>query len=250
MRLRHYPKSNGAPMAQPDLRHHWNFPRAGDGAKPRAIAPSHHGAPMAQTRLARASHHTRYAPPALCLRRRSEPHRWSPCQPIRTELHARAILQKPTLEVRKARPSAHSHARQGWEELVPLRVILISEISPRCDRASLHLADHLSNEQLALAAVTIDPTQVFDVATSCRDSWEEYGKIDRRQRVLAGLKINPKPGAATKHGDSEIPSDVRQIGTRLGVAVEENHPLRLYSITYPAIAAALLKLFCLRGIRQ
>ena len=44
----HCPKINGAPMAQSDLLHHWNFPRAGDGAKPRAITPCTRGAPMAQ----------------------------------------------------------------------------------------------------------------------------------------------------------------------------------------------------------
>jgi hypothetical protein len=56
MKLRHYLKSNGAPMAQFSLRHHWKFPRAGDGAKPRAIAPCSHGAPMAHlTRLCASS---------------------------------------------------------------------------------------------------------------------------------------------------------------------------------------------------
>jgi hypothetical protein len=46
--LRHWPKFNGAVMAQFRLRHHWNFPRAGDGAKPRAITPPHTGAPLAR----------------------------------------------------------------------------------------------------------------------------------------------------------------------------------------------------------
>lgn len=55
-------------MAQTNLLHHWNFPRAGDGAKPRAITPICDGAPMA--------HLTRYAPAALCLRRRSQAHRF------------------------------------------------------------------------------------------------------------------------------------------------------------------------------
>jgi hypothetical protein len=45
--MRHWPKINGAVMAQFHLLHHWKFPRAGDGAKPRAITPMRRGAPMA-----------------------------------------------------------------------------------------------------------------------------------------------------------------------------------------------------------
>ena len=96
-------------MEQSGLLHHWIFPSAGDGAKLRSITPCSHGAPMAQL-ASRASHLTRSAPPALCLRRRSEAHRWSPHKPIGTELHARAILPVPTLEVRKTR--AHTLTRE------------------------------------------------------------------------------------------------------------------------------------------
>jgi hypothetical protein len=37
--MRHYPKTNGAVMAQISLLHHWKNPTHGDGAKPRAITP-------------------------------------------------------------------------------------------------------------------------------------------------------------------------------------------------------------------
>jgi hypothetical protein len=68
--MRHYPKINGAVMAQIDLLHHWKNPTHGDGAKPRAITPVCNGASNgAGTPIAR------YAPAALCLRRRSQAHR-------------------------------------------------------------------------------------------------------------------------------------------------------------------------------
>jgi hypothetical protein len=68
--LLHHPKINGAVMAQIDLLHHWKNPTHGDGAKPRAITPVCSGACNgADTPI------SRYAPAALCLRRRSQPHR-------------------------------------------------------------------------------------------------------------------------------------------------------------------------------
>ncbi|MBR0936695.1 hypothetical protein [Bradyrhizobium jicamae] len=73
MRLRHYARSNGAPMAHKNLRRYWNFPRARDGAKMRAITPVANGAAAAHARAYPS--HVRYAPAALCLRRRSQAHR-------------------------------------------------------------------------------------------------------------------------------------------------------------------------------
>jgi len=68
--LLHYPKTNGAVMAQNNLLHHWKNPTHGDGAKPRAITPVCSGACNgADTPI------SRYAPAALCLRRRSQAHR-------------------------------------------------------------------------------------------------------------------------------------------------------------------------------
>jgi hypothetical protein len=68
--MRHWPEINGAVMAQIDLLHHWKNPTHGDGAKPRAITPAGNGAGNgAGTPVAR------YAPAALCLRRRSRAHR-------------------------------------------------------------------------------------------------------------------------------------------------------------------------------
>jgi hypothetical protein len=117
MKLRHYPKSNGAPMAHSGLRHHWNFPRAGDGAKQRAIAPLHHGAPMAQT-ASRASPLTRYAPAALCLRRRSQSHRWSPTRDLAGRVFACAIPDTLPCSKGPARAAVRTRARQGWKDLL------------------------------------------------------------------------------------------------------------------------------------
>ena len=60
---------NSAPIAQFHLRYHWNFPRAGDSAKARAITPLLIAHSIAHARL-----FARYALPALCLRRRLEAH--------------------------------------------------------------------------------------------------------------------------------------------------------------------------------
>jgi hypothetical protein len=94
MTLRHYPKINGAPMAQTNLRHHWKFPRAGDGAKPRAITPSRNGAAVAQD-PSRASGITRYAPAALCLRRRSQAHRYQQAERLFTHDQSLAVDIRP-----------------------------------------------------------------------------------------------------------------------------------------------------------
>lgn len=55
--MRHHPQFNGAPMAQVGLRHHWNFPRAGDGANTRAITPLCDGAADGATIAARIPSH-------------------------------------------------------------------------------------------------------------------------------------------------------------------------------------------------
>lgn len=78
------------------------------------------------------SPHTPCAPSRAHSTRASIPLRWrsvgikplsivrlpSHCRPIRTELHARAVLLVPTLEVRKARAHARTRAREGWNDLI------------------------------------------------------------------------------------------------------------------------------------
>lgn len=59
--LRRYPQINGASMERSVVRRCCKFPRAWDGAKPRAITPSSNAAPLAQT-ASRVSHQTRFAP--------------------------------------------------------------------------------------------------------------------------------------------------------------------------------------------
>lgn len=110
--MRHYHKFNGAPMAHSDLLHHWNFPRAGDGAKPRAIITICDGAPMA--------HLTRYAPAALRLRRRSQPHRSTVITGNRA-----GISNGP------------------WDELVGYESALISTLS-----SSLHAVDRTASPRV------------------------------------------------------------------------------------------------------
>jgi hypothetical protein len=48
--LRYWTNFNGAAIEQFSLRYCWNFPREGDSAKVRAIAPIANGAPMALAR--------------------------------------------------------------------------------------------------------------------------------------------------------------------------------------------------------
>lgn len=74
MMLRHYPRIVGAPLAQIDLRRQRKNPTHG------VVVGAHDNTPLMRWRsdgayASRASHLTRYAPAALCLRRRSLAHR-------------------------------------------------------------------------------------------------------------------------------------------------------------------------------
>jgi hypothetical protein len=90
---------NGAPMEQFHLLHHWIFPRAGDGAKQRAITPSLRVAPMAHP----------VSNNALC---------------------ANSALATPTLVGAPLSPVI-GHRERGWMKLgSPLRV-LIFNVEPR-----------------------------------------------------------------------------------------------------------------------
>ena len=77
--MRQHLKTIGAPLAQTDLRQQRKNPTHGVVAGARNNAPSCVGAPLAQS-ASRVSQSTRYAPAALCLRRRSQAHRWSPTE--------------------------------------------------------------------------------------------------------------------------------------------------------------------------
>jgi hypothetical protein len=102
-------------------------------------------------------------------------HRWPPCRPIRPELHARAVLLVPTLEVRKARAHARTHARQER------RFVLLGPISRRYSLRpqSLHarLADQQSVSLLADSSICIVLTQLFAIAWLIIRHWECHGKI-------------------------------------------------------------------------
>jgi hypothetical protein len=74
--MRQHPKTIGAPLAQSGLRQQQENRTHGVVAGARNNNPSCVGAVLAQT-ASRVSHPTRYAPAALCLRRRSLPHRWT-----------------------------------------------------------------------------------------------------------------------------------------------------------------------------
>jgi hypothetical protein len=84
--MRYCPKSNGAPMAQTNLRYHWNFPRAGDSAKERAITPIADRA-FYRARIALHSLCATSAPPSATLGS-------APLSP-RTLGEERAIADKP-----------------------------------------------------------------------------------------------------------------------------------------------------------
>jgi hypothetical protein len=61
MSPRHYPQINGAAMERSVVRRCCEFPRAWDGAKPRAITHHSNAAPLAQT-ASRVTHPIRFAP--------------------------------------------------------------------------------------------------------------------------------------------------------------------------------------------
>jgi hypothetical protein len=67
---RHYPQTNGAPMAQFHLLHHWKIASYGDGAKGRAFTPRINGAAVAQRAPRAHPFANRSCAPALRLRRR------------------------------------------------------------------------------------------------------------------------------------------------------------------------------------
>jgi hypothetical protein len=168
--MRHYREINGAPMAHVNLLHHWIFPRARDGAKERANTPLCDGAPMA--------HFTRYAPAALCLRRRSQAHRWSPCRPCRTELHAQALLLVPTLEVRKARAPACTHTRVR---------ALIAPSDGRYSPSPMDWPDQQSEPLLALGAITVVFAKLFAFVSTSVRQWECHGKMPAAGEPIEAL---------------------------------------------------------------
>ena len=181
----HWLKSNGAAMAQLNLLHHWNFPRAGDGANPRAITPCTHGAAMAQRRLARASRFTRCAPAALCLRRRSQPHRWSPA-----ERDFRRECQPGSHCIEADHAHVKAACDQCTNDLLSGTSVLISAIPGWLDRTSICRSsfsgvkiniciDQQSQSLFASSHTSIDISTVSRISPLSSRGWEWHGKLGR-----------------------------------------------------------------------
>jgi hypothetical protein len=109
---RQHRKTVGAPLAQTGLLQQRENGTHGVVAGASNNAPPCVGAVLAQS-ASRASHQTRYAPAALCLRRRSLEHRWSP---VERGFRRECQLQSHCLEADQA--GTHARAREGWKNLV------------------------------------------------------------------------------------------------------------------------------------
>jgi hypothetical protein len=113
--MRYCPKSNGAPMAQTNLRYHWNFPRAGDSAKERAITPIADRA-FYRARIALHSLCATSAPPSATLGSAPLSPRTLPNQAARpnSQLHRRPTRAEPQVWQREERAITKKPERGVW----------------------------------------------------------------------------------------------------------------------------------------
>ena len=180
--MRQHPKTVGAPLAQTGLLQQRKNPTHGVVAGAANNALPCVGAPLAQTPsrahpLSPAMRHQCSACGDALLT-----HRWSGCRPIGTELHARAILPVPTLEVRKTRAHApasiHAHARQRPRGLSSSYFSLIDSdpaASVACSVRATH-CDQQSASLLPCDANIVVFSRLFAIAGLIVRCWEDHGK--------------------------------------------------------------------------
>lgn len=133
---------------------------------------------MAQRRLARASNLTRSAPAALCLRRRSQSHRWSSAdKAFRRECQLRPhCVEADHTRVRAAAiASVRSSSFHPSIDIHSTAAVPGSALAAHCDQQSSSL--------LASSTNAIVSNHLFALYGSCFRGWEYHGKSDRQRNA-------------------------------------------------------------------
>lgn len=239
MRLRYYPPSNSAPMAQPILRRCWIFPRQGDSAKVRAITPRCDGAPMAQARLACIPEHPLCAVQRSACRRRSEGARWPADQAVNgpADNHlARGLLPRArSVETEGTQARAPARVREGWIDLSSVQSALISAIPSQADRTLIRRG-RLPSININAAWVTVWVASARQRKTAlCRPSRRMHPPSSRSRRNVGLLA---KPVTA------------RQKNRWRGWCGRKNKPLAGYSMSSPDFAPVLLQTSRCQSLQQ
>ena len=189
--MRQHLKTVGAALAQTGLLQQRKNPTHGVVVGAANNAHCGNGAALAQI-ASRASRQTRYAPAALCLRRRSLAHRWSPVASPAGRVRAHDQLP-PANKCREGmceRTCARDKGRAALLSPSPPRIFRLAAVRPALPRPRL---DQQTASLLAVGRITIDIARFSSIADGHPPLWERHGKIDHCRNADPGRNPDRYP---------------------------------------------------------